>query len=436
MPGLVAVPDAKFFVKAQQNADFHALLAAPGLRLRVIIPRPVFWELDNLRFAPELAYTVREVRRRLEQLLRSQQERGALVTYETDLDTRLVGEGKADEQLVAYLVQRARRYPRERYVLISDEVGVRNFALLSPEFQQLHNVHVSSMEEWRNAAEWLAANAEPGDVSGWAVRVTPDVIEEVDGERYQGLRIGVACDISNYPLGEALVRLWFQDAATEVWLEDRNGQYQPGGYVTLSDRVAVTSERERVEKSYFMPYDELHLPPGQHQLAVAVNLLNPRVGRQIGESGWAEFNYRERDPVATFQHAQAQVQRATVAAGETPVPGVAILTSFTLDGARGRQADVRVYFRDESTGSQLMDRNGRYACDSGLVCTSTPCVPQQEHARFRQFPIFIPLDELHLTGDGPHRLACVVTLWAAGQGRELAESDWVAFEVREDQAGV
>ena len=112
MPGLVAVPDAKFFVKAQQNADFHAVLAAPGLRLRVIIPRPVFWELDNLRFAPELAYTVREVRRRLEQLLRSQQERGALVTYETDLDTRLIGEGKADEQLVAYLVQRARRYPR------------------------------------------------------------------------------------------------------------------------------------------------------------------------------------------------------------------------------------------------------------------------------------------------------------------------------------
>ena len=90
---------------------------------------------------------------------------------------------------------------------------------------------------------------QPGDVSGWAVRVTPDAGRGGSGWRtLPGLahRRGLP-DISNYPLGEALVRLWFQDATTEVWLEDRNGQYQTGGYVTLSDRVAVTSERERVE---------------------------------------------------------------------------------------------------------------------------------------------------------------------------------------------
>jgi hypothetical protein len=289
LPGLVAIPDASFFIKAQQTGDFHEFLSQPGLRLKVVIPRPVFWELDELRFRQDQAYTVREVRRRLEQLLRTQQGRGALVTYETDLEARLMREQKVDEQIVSYLVQRARRFPRDRFVLLSNQIATRNFALLSPDFQQLHNVHVSSLEEWPSAADWLLAQAEPGTVTGWAIRLTQDVLEDIGLDRLQGMRVSLACDVSDYAFGEAAVKVWFQDANTQVWLEDRNGEYATGGYVTLSDRITILSDRQRYEKTFFLPYDELHLNPGSHQISLAANILNPLTGRQVGESGWAEF---------------------------------------------------------------------------------------------------------------------------------------------------
>jgi hypothetical protein len=430
MPGLVAIPDAHFFVKAQQTSDFHHILTEPGLRLRVMIPRPVFWELDELRFQQDMASTVREVRRRLEQLLRTQQERGALVTYETDLEAHLPRDQKADEQLVSYLVQRARRNPHDRYVLLSDDVGVRNFALLSPEFQQLRNVHVSSVEEWVHAADWLLAQAEPGNASGWAIRLTPNVMEDSDGERLQGLRVSVACDIVDYAFGEVVIKVWFQDAATGVWLEDRNGRYQTSGYVTLSDRVAIYSDRERYENTFFLPYDELHLAPGSHQIALAANLLNPRTGRQVGESAWVELDHLERQPVAKLHDVSVQparVRKDEDVRGE----GLEVIANFTVDSWRGRQGELRVYFRDQETGAQLLDKNGLYMCDGNLVCATERWAPHQEHARFRRFSVFIPYDELHLPDRQPRKLACVVTLWTTGFRRELAESEWIEFGVGE-----
>ncbi len=432
MSGLVAIPDAGFFIRAQKSGDFHEYLSQPGLRLKVVIPRPVFWELDELRFQDDQAFIVREVRRRLEQLLRTQQTSGALVTYETDLETRLVREQPVGEQLVSYLVQRARRFPHDRFVLLSHDIATRNLALLSPDFQQLRNVHVSSLEEWPAAAEWLLAQAEPGTVTGWAIRLTQNVMQDVGDECFQGMRINVACDISDFAFGQAAVKIWFQDAATQVWLEDRNGQYETGGYVTLSDRVPVYSDRERYEKTFFLPYDELHLNPGSHHISLAANILSPLTGRQVGESGWAEFGYRERRPEAKLNEAavrpvhlgQRRDQR-----GE----GFEISANFTVDSWRGRAGEMRVYFRDQATGEQLMDANGRYVCDGGLVCTSGRFVPQQEHARFRHCVAFIPLEELHLPDRKRRTLECVVTLWAAGHRREIAESAWLAFEVGEDE---
>lgn len=433
MPGLVAIPDAHFFVKAQQTSDFHHILSAPGLRLRVLIPRPVFWELDELRFKQDMAFTVREVRRRLEQQLRTQQEGGALVTYETDLETRLPRDQKADEQIVTYLVQRARRFPRDRFVLLSDDVGVRNFALLSPDFQQLHNVHVSSVEEWAHAADWLVAQAEPGDVTGWAVRVAPNVMQDVDGERLQGLNISIACDILDFAFSDAIIKVWFQDPTTEVWLQDRNGKYQTGGYVSLSDRVAVRSDRERYEKTFFLPYDELHLGTGSHLVALAANLLNPYTGRQVGESAWVEFDHVERLPAVTLHGVTIQ-PAAITRAEDTHQQGLEIVGNFTIDSWRGRQGELRAYFRDQETGAQLMDRNGLYTCDGNLVCAAETWVPSREHAHFRRLSAFIPYDELHLPDRSAHRLECVVTLWTTGFRRELAESEWIPLTVGETDA--
>lgn len=428
MPGLVAIPDASFFVKAQQTGDFHETLSGPGLRLRVVIPRAVFWELDDLRFQQDMAFTVREVRRRLEQLLRTQQEQGVLVSYETDLDMRLQRDQRTDEQLIAYAIQRARRFPRDRYVLLSDDVAVRNFALLSPDLQQLRNVYVSSLEEWADAADWLGDQAEPGDVSGWAVQTAKNVIQEVEGELLQGLTIGVACDITDFAFGEATVRIWFQDAATEIWLEDRNGEYQTGGYVTLTDRVAVHTDRERYEHSFFMPYDELHLEPGSHQIALAVNVINPRTGRQVGEAAWAEFYHRERQPVVKLHN--VEIQPASVRTEAHPAgEGLEVGTAFTIDSWRGRQAEIRVYFRDAATGEPLKDKNGQYVCDAGTVCACETFVPHREHSRYRRMSVFIPGNELHLPDRGPRQLECTVTFWAIGFQRELLESDWIAFTV-------
>jgi hypothetical protein len=114
--------------------------------------------------------------------------------------------------------------------------------------------------------------------------------------------------------------------------------------------------------------------------------------------------------------------------------GLEISASFTVDSWRGRAGEMRVYFRDQATGEQLMDKNGRFGCDAGYVCANERFVPRREHAYFRRCSAFIPDDELHLPDWKRRKLECVVTLWAAGHRRELAESEWLEFEVGDKEA--
>ena len=427
MPSLVAIPDADFFVRAQQHSDFHDLLASPGLRLRVIVPRPVYWELDELRFKADLGFTVREVRRRLEQLLKEQQSQKALVTYETDLEIRTSHEQSIDEQLVSYLVQRARRNPWERIVLLASNDEVRNFALLSPAVQQLHNVHVSSADEWPQAAEWLIAQSEASSVQGWTLQVVPNAVEDVAGEHLQGLRVHVSCEIVDYSHGGATMMIWFQDAERGVWLEDRNGKYQSGGFVTFSDEIFVYSDREHYENTFFMPYDELHLAPGTYDLAIAANLIDPRSGRQVDESAWCELAHVERLPSVVLHGVVLRGAQWVSQSGEM-LQGLEIICNFTVDSWRGRRGFARALFRDLTTGDFLADENGAYTCDEGRVCVSDTFIAPFEHTRFRHYSLFIPYKELHADKlKDRSALACQVTLWGVGYPHKLSESSWLEF---------
>jgi len=427
MSSLVAIPDADFFVRAQQSGDFHDLLASPGLRLRVIVPRPVYWELDELRFKADLGFTVREVRRRLEQLLREQQSHQALVTYETDLEIRTSHDQSIDEQLVSYLIQRARRNPLERIVLLANNDGVRNFALLSPAVQQLRNVHVSSMDDWPQAAEWLVTQSEEGTVQGWMLQVVPNAIEDVAGEHLQGIRVHVSCEIVDYSHGGVTMMIWFQDAERGAWLEDRNGKYQTGGFVTLSDEIFVYSDRDHYENTFFMPYDELHLAPGTYDLAIAANLIDPRSGRQVDESAWRELTHTERLPSMVLHGIALRGAQWVSESGDTQ-QGLEIICNFTVDSWRGRQGLAKALFRDQATGEYLTDENEAYGCDEGRVCVSDIFIAPFEHTRFRHYSLFIPYKELHSDRlKDLSALACQVTLWGVGYPQKLSESSWLEF---------
>jgi len=104
--------------------------------------------------------------------------------------------------------------------------------------------------------------------------------------------------------------------------------------------------------------------------------------------------------------------------------GMIIHIDFSIFNSRNREGMAAAYFYF-ADGTPLKDFNGRYKTKNGNVSVGEDFVPDYEGARFPDFQIFMPYDELHMDY-GTFSLKFRVSIWGPAS-RELAKSDWVGF---------
>jgi len=104
--------------------------------------------------------------------------------------------------------------------------------------------------------------------------------------------------------------------------------------------------------------------------------------------------------------------------------GMEIHVKFEVSGVKGRNCEVLVYFHHENE-SPVKDRNGRFRTSDGNVSCSRDFVPPYESTSYADFALFMPYDELHLTGHSDLKFYVAIR----GNGQWLATGNYIPFSL-------
>lgn len=225
----------------------------------------------------------------------------------------------------------------------------------------------------------------------------------------------------------AVVQFHFADGTPVM---DFNGQYadtrgQAVASVEFKPRYDNTVLRDLVA---FMPQRELHLEAGrQHRLSATVVLVDVagEAPQPLAHSAPQPFELSEPAQGATvLDFAVEHNQR------EGNQRGLRLVADFHTVGVKDRPCQVAVYVQ-YADGKPMLDRNGRYRAGDGTVAVFRDVAPGYDSARYRDFALFLPYDELHLAEPGEHKLRARVVVWDKGAERVLDASTWTHFTVNQ-----
>ena len=108
------------------------------------------------------------------------------------------------------------------------------------------------------------------------------------------------------------------------------------------------------------------------------------------------------------------------------ISGMKVHLKFNVQGMKGGSGRVIAYF-DSPQGTGVKDTNGKYRTSDGNVCANSEFSPNYENAIYNDFPIFMPIDEIHLK-PGKHTYYCRAFIQNLQSGSFLANSEFVSFD--------
>jgi hypothetical protein len=202
-------------------------------------------------------------------------------------------------------------------------------------------------------------------------------------------------------------------------LKDLNSSYySTDGQVCVSKDFTPGYE-ESIYKDFmlFMPYDELHVSEGKHELKFHINLYEQVTKSEIARSNDHHFRYTYLDnqPKGIFK--KIWVDFDIVEAG---IRGMRIHLNFQVDNIKDSKCQATAFFYSDD-GNHLKDSNKNYCSTSGQVCTSDDFTPGYKNAIYEDLSLFMPYNELHLEGE--HGLTFRIRLFDRSKQTDVAWSE-------------
>lgn len=245
--------------------------------------------------------------------------------------------------------------------------------------------------------------------------------ENVEEGGEAGVRVHAHFNVRNLFGENCKAVAWFYDARTGEPLKDQNGKFATGtGEVSVSvDFVPNYLSADFTDVPFFIPYDELHLPEGEHTVKFQIGLFHQLPGDQMQQIGsastFSSFEYTVLPPVPTALYRKLWVDFDVF---EGIKKGMRIHLQFNLKNLKGTACRAAVWFYFDS-GQPLLDYNGRYNTVDGKVSVGTDFLPTYDSSDFNDLVLFIPYDEFHLTS-GEYSLFLEANLFAE-QGTTYVE---------------
>ena len=212
---------------------------------------------------------------------------------------------------------------------------------------------------------------------------------------------------------------------------------KPGSYIVHSGIInkyhtssGILSTGKNVTPTYdasvyddfelFMPYDEINLGAGTHDLTIDVQLNYAHENKSIAWLKQYDIEYTEHDndrgPAGKKFTGKTHIADTTTSRAvfdsmwvnfdvtENNQLGMLLHFKFTTYDMKDTDGSVAVYFlQDNTQGTVLKDKNQKYASNSGDVAVYRDVTPGYTTAVFDDLQLFMPYDELDL-GPGTYYL--------------------------------
>lgn len=198
-------------------------------------------------------------------------------------------------------------------------------------------------------------------------------------------------------------------------LMDTNGAFDSEtGRVSVFRSIKPESETTEYEDlEAFMPYDELDLEPGLHELRMDVDVIYED-GKTIQHLTFYNFDFtkpgKTNAPVKSSLKPSATFERAWVDydVTENGKYGMRIHVKFKAYSMKGVDAYLAIYF-SKSDGTRLLTNNINYRSTEGQIAIYNSVVPGYDPAEYADFVSFMPYEELSLAR-GTHNLTMEINL--------------------------
>ncbi|MCC7493387.1 MAG: hypothetical protein IT204_13615 [Fimbriimonadaceae bacterium] len=247
-------------------------------------------------------------------------------------------------------------------------------------------------------------------------------------------RFGFRADLSATVHGfkgrrlQAAVQFRFRGGA---WLKDLNGHYgDAAGLVTATTDFTPQYDHAVVKGlRIFVPQRELHLSPGKkHPIEAVVRLYDPAAqpAKLLATSAPQPFDVTEPAESATIYDFKIEhnVRREIIR-------GLLLRTRFDVSGLKEQACQLAVYLQ-RADGRPLLDRNSKFRAGDGSVAAFAEFTPPFDNADYRDWPIFLPYDELDLPQPGAYALRARAVVWDRRTSRALDASPWVYLSVTQN----
>ncbi|MGQ0739015.1 MAG: hypothetical protein ACT4OJ_08170 [Bacteroidota bacterium] len=259
----------------------------------------------------------------------------------------------------------------------------------------------------------------------------------IDYEAKEGSRYGMMMHISftayNMKGTKAYLGAYFKytdDKAGSYIIHEgvRNNYHTATGILSVSMDITPTYNSSVYDDlELFMPYDEINLGAGTHELTIDLQLNDYNTLRGIawlklynieyteyeksrGPAGASKFTGKNHLPPASGPRAVYDSMWINYDAMENNQEGMMLHFKFTVYDMKDLEASVAVYFlQDNTAGTVLKDKNQKYTSSGGNVAVYKDIFPGYATTNYNDLQVFMPYDELDL-GPGKHYLLMDVKL--------------------------
>jgi hypothetical protein len=221
-------------------------------------------------------------------------------------------------------------------------------------------------------------------------------------------------------------------------LKDKNNQYNTtDGQISVGRDIEPGYEESwYTDFTLFMPYSELELSPGIHELKYHCRVWDRSVqpNKSLLRSDTYEFKLKKgangaADEGSTVNPITGQIKDITVEHNfvKDGVKGMKILVDFEVQHMRGTDGSCDVYFYLKN-GDPVKGKNSEYQTQKGTLTTSVAINPRYKESYYTDFELFVPYREFDLES-GKYDLKFYCRIWEKSSGwKKVVDSNYQHFQ--------
>jgi hypothetical protein len=243
---------------------------------------------------------------------------------------------------------------------------------------------------------------------------------DVAHESHRGMMIHVRFDTHRLRAIKGQLAAYFYRANGEP-LKDNDGLYKAsdGNIAVSADFSPGYDVTSYDDFKLFMPFVQLHVAAGDHELKYFVNVWNLEDKGVLATSQWVNFSLKLK-PIEIY----AVWADHNVEQGEEK--GMLIHVAFRIDGHKDEKCNLTAYFYNLDN-TELKDTDGQYCSADGQVSTRRDFMPSYDSSQLRDFRLFMPYSQAHMPR-GIWNLRFRIAIYNS-KSQLVSASDWVDFKL-------